>query len=59
MDDFAQTSGKKMILAYDCLGSDVEFVLDRNEEETNEEYAARVSHFNMFFPVAAQPSMMD
>ena len=48
--DVERVPGEKSILIYDYLESGTEFVLDREEGETDEHYEARVSHFNKLFP---------
>jgi hypothetical protein len=48
--DVERAPGEKSILVYDHLVSGAEFVLDREEGETDEHYQARVSHFSKLFP---------
>jgi len=47
--DVERAPGEKSILAYDHLEADSEFVMNREEGESDENYTARVSHFNKFF----------
>jgi hypothetical protein len=48
--DVEREPGERNILVYDQLASQQEFVLDREEAETDESYEARVSHFTKLFP---------
>jgi len=47
--DVERAPGEKSILAYDHLEADSEFVMNREEGESDENYTDRVSHFNKFF----------
>jgi hypothetical protein len=48
--DVEREPGEKSILAYDHLGTGEEFILDRDDGETDEDYEARASHLNKLFP---------
>jgi hypothetical protein len=48
--DVEREPGEKSILAYDHLETGKEFILDRDDGETDEDYKTRASHFNKLFP---------
>jgi hypothetical protein len=48
--DMERQPGEKSILAYDVAGPASEFVLDREDGESNESYDDRSSHFSKLFP---------
>lgn len=48
--DVERAPGEQSILAYDHLEPGADFVLNREDGETDEHYQARVSHFNKLFP---------
>jgi hypothetical protein len=48
--DLEREPGERSILTYDHLETGAEFVLDREQGETDENYEARASHFNKLFP---------
>jgi hypothetical protein len=48
--DMERSVGEKSILAYDCAEPDSEFVLDREEDESDDSYRDRASHFGKLFP---------
>jgi hypothetical protein len=48
--DLEREPGEKSILAYDHLEIGAEFVLDREDGETDDDYEGRASHFKKLFP---------
>ncbi len=48
--DLEREPGEKSILVYDQAGAASEFVLDRQEGESDETYEDRSSHFSKLFP---------
>jgi hypothetical protein len=48
--DMERSVGEKSILAYDCAEPGSEFVLDREEGESDDSYRDRSSHFAKLFP---------
>jgi hypothetical protein len=48
--DLEREPGEKSILAYDCAEPGSEFVLDREQGESDESYDNRSSHFSKLFP---------
>ena len=48
--DMERQPGEKSILVYDVADRESEFVLDREEGESNESYDDRSSHFSKLFP---------
>jgi hypothetical protein len=48
--DMERQPGEKSILAYDCAEPESEFVLDREEGESDESYDDRASHVSKLFP---------
>jgi len=41
---------EKNIVVWDWLNAATEFILDREEEETDEDYEARIFHFDKLLP---------
>jgi hypothetical protein len=48
--DAERTPGEKSILAYDCAEPGSDFVLDREEGESDQSYEDRSSHIAKLFP---------
>jgi hypothetical protein len=48
--DMERDPGEKSILAYDHAERGSEFILDREDGESDERYDERSSHFNKLFP---------
>jgi hypothetical protein len=48
--DMEREPGEKSILAYDHAEAESDFVLDREEGESDESYNDRASHFRKLFP---------
>ena len=48
--DMEREVGERSILAYDCAEPGSEFVLDREEGESEASYDDRSSHFSKLFP---------
>jgi hypothetical protein len=48
--DMEREVGERSILAYDCAEPGSEFVLDREEGESDTSYDDRSSHFSKLFP---------
>ena len=48
--DLEREPGEKSIIAYDHAERGTEFVLDREEGESDESYDDRSSHFSKLFP---------
>ena len=50
MRDMERSVDEKSILAYDCAEPGSEFVLDREEDESDDSYNDRSSHLGKLFP---------
>lgn len=48
--DLERETGETSILAYDHFPTGTEFVLEREEGESDESYQSRAAHFTKLFP---------